>query len=306
MIEQAKIERLLRMIQLMSGPVDYTIGELEARLDMSRRTIYRYIDTFKDAGFVVEKTGRGVFRIARMAPGCSNLSSLVYFSEEEAWMVGNLIDHLDTTNSLKAGLHRKLAAIYDSTTVGDYVDNRSNAANVDALSKAVRYHKQAVLHAYESGNSGSVRDRYVEPFAFTTNFIDVWAYDLEDGRNKVFKISRIAEVEVLNDPWTAEKMHHRAPSDVFRLSGESVERVVLSMTTYAKNLLVEEYPLAERDVRKDGDGGRWILETDISQMQGVARFVMGLPADIEIIKGELLKDYIKHQLQVVMVPKYLK
>lgn len=304
MLEQAKTERLLRLIQLMSGPVDYTIDELEEKLEMSRRTIYRYVETFKDAGFVVEKTGKGVFRIARMSPKCSNLSSLIYFSEEEAYMVNSLIDHLDTTNSLKAGLHRKLASIYDSTTVGDYVDNKTNAANVDSLSKAAKYKKQAVLRGYESGHSGKTRDRLVEPFAFTTNFIDVWAYDLEDGRNKVFKISRIHEVEMLNEPWKAEESHYREPSDVFRMSGEPVEHVVLSLSPLAKNLLLEEYPLSERDIREEG--GKWILETDISQYQGAARFVMGLCTDIEIVKGDGLKNYISKVVKESLAPKYLK
>ena len=35
-------------------------------------------------------------------------------------------------------------------------------------------------------------------FAFTGDYADVWAFDLEDGRNKTFKISRIGE-RVKND-----------------------------------------------------------------------------------------------------------
>ena len=295
MIEQAKTERLLRLIQLMSGPVEYTLDDLAARLEMSRRTLYRYVETFKDAGFVVEKTGRDVYRIARMSSRCSNLDSLIYFSEEEAYMVNSLIERLDTTNALKAGLHRKLASIYDSTTVADYVDNKSNAANVDALSKAARYRKKAVLKGYESGHSGQIRDRLVEPFAFTTNFIDVWAFDLEDGHNKVFKISRIHEVEILNDPWTEADLHCRQRSDVFRMSGDVVEHIVLRMTSLAKNLLIEEYPMAEKDVREDSDG-HWILETDICQVYGAARFVMGLPGDVELVSCGKLQDHIRRMV----------
>ena len=302
MVEQAKTERFLRLIQLMSGPVDYTLSELEDKLEMARRTIYRYIETFKDAGFVVEKTGREIFRIASMSPHCSNLSSLVYFSEEEAYIVNGLIERLDTTNSLKAGLHRKLASIYDSTSVANYVDNKSNAANVDSLSKAAKYHKKAILHGYESGHSGQKRDRLVEPFAFTTNFIDVWAYDLEDGRNKVFKISRIDEAEMLNDPWTNGPDHCKAESDVFRMSGEVIDHIVLRMTALAKNLLLEEYPMSEKDIRAEGDA--WVLETDISNVYGAGRFVLGLPADIKVVSGEKLKDYIKSMVQDYLVAEY--
>lgn len=294
-MDQPKIERVLRLMQLMSGTVNYSVGELADKLDTSPRTIYRYIDTFKDAGFVVEKVHGDVYRIAEMSSKYPNLENLIYFSEEEAYIVNSLIDRLDSTNTLKANLHRKLASIYESTTIADYVDKKSNAANVEALSKAIRDKKSVTLVNYESGNSGSIRDRHVEPFAFSTNFIDVWAYDIEDGRNKVFKIARIEEVELLDEDWANESGHHKQPTDIFRMSGEPVERIKLRLTTMAKNLLTEEYPLAEKDLRKWRN--EWILETDISNVRGAGRFVMGLLGEIKIMKGDELSSYIQSELK---------
>ena len=54
-MEQPKIERLLRLMKMMSGNINYTIDELAEKLNTSYRSIYRYIDTFKECGFVVEK-----------------------------------------------------------------------------------------------------------------------------------------------------------------------------------------------------------------------------------------------------------
>ena len=302
MIEQAKFERLLRMIQILSGPREYKVAELCKELEMSRRTFYRYIETFKDAGFVVERKSGGTFRIAQMSPHCSNLDNLIYFSKEEAYLVNNLIDRLDQTNSLKAGLHRKLASIYDSTSVRNFVDNKGNAINIDALSKAIKYKKKVILVNYESGHSRQVRNRSVEPFSFTSNFIGVWAYDLEDGRNKVFKVSRIGETQLLNDPWTEEASHHEEPTDIFGMSGESVETIILRLSGMAKNLLVEEHPLAEKDIRQDGDS--WILETGMAQVQGAGRFVLSLSEEVDIIQGEKLKEYIKTVINTYIIPKF--
>lgn len=302
MIEQAKFERLLRMIQILSGPREYKVAELCKELEMSRRTFYRYIETFKDAGFVVERKSGGTFRIAQMSPHCSNLDNLIYFSKEEAYLVNNLIDRLDQTNSLKAGLHRKLASIYDSTSVRNFVDNKGNAINIDALSKAIKYKKKVILVNYESGHSRQVRNRSVEPFSFTSNFIGVWAYDLEDGRNKVFKVSRIGETQLLNDPWTEEASHHEEPTDIFGMSGEPVETIILRLSGMAKNLLVEEHPLAEKDIRQDGDS--WILETGMAQVQGAGRFVLSLSEEVDIIQGEKLKEYIKTVINTYIIPKF--
>ncbi len=290
-MDQPKIERLLRLMHLMSGNKYYTIQELQDTLGMSERTIYRYIDTFKAAGFAVEKVRSNVYRLVNLKRPYPDLSKIVYFSEEEAYIVNRLIDSLDNTNALKQGLHRKLAAIYDATSIADYVDKKSNSANIQALADAAKGKKMAILKNYESSHSGDIRDRKVEPFAFTTNYLDVWCYDPEDGMNKRFKIARIDEVEILDEPWMAESEHSSSEIDVFRMSGPDRYHVRLQLSLQAKNLMLEEYPLAEKNIRKNGDV--YLFDADVCALQGVGRFVLGLASDIAILEGDELREYIR-------------
>ena len=51
----------LRLIQLLSGNVNYTIDEIGEKLNLSRRTIYRYIDTFRSAGFAVMRVDEALW-----------------------------------------------------------------------------------------------------------------------------------------------------------------------------------------------------------------------------------------------------
>ena len=291
-MDQPKIERLLRLMRLMSGSTYYSLQELQDILGMSERTIYRYIDTFKTAGFVVEKIHGNVYRLVTMRRPYPDLSKIVYFSEEEAYIVNRLIDSLDNTNALKQGLHRKLAAIYDATSIADYVDKKSNSANIQALADAAKVKKMVILKNYESSHSGDIRDRKVEPFAFTTNYLDVWCYDPEDGKNKRFKIARIDEVEILDDSWAAEDKHSASEIDVFRMSGPNRYHIRLQLSLQAKNLLLEEYPLAEKCIRKSGD--YYIFDDDVCALEGVGRFVMGLASDISILEGAKLREYIRN------------
>ena len=60
----------------------------------------------------------------------------------------------------------------------------------------------------------------------------------------------------------------------------------------AKNLLLEEYPLAERDLTQI-DGEHWLLDTIIYRPAGAGRFIIGLANDIEIIEGEKVKEYLR-------------
>ena len=121
--------------------------------------------------------------------------------------------------------------------------------------------------------------------------IDVWAYDVEKGDSRVFKVMRIHSVEGTDTPWAFEEKHEVKTPDVFRMTGSPVEKVALQLSTRAKSLLVEEYPLAERDLKRED--GNWVLRTTINSVQGAGRFVIGLAADIKILQGKKLLDYIK-------------
>jgi predicted DNA-binding transcriptional regulator YafY len=297
-MDQPKIERLLRLMKMMSGSVNYSIDELSDKLDMSVRTIYRYIDTFKNAGFAVTKMYGNIYRLGKMPKNAPDLDRLIYFSEEEAMLVNGLIDSLSPTNSLKANLKDKLSVIYNSTSIADYISDKSNAASIEALGEAMRERRKAVLRNYESGHSHTIRDRLVEPFGFTSDYVELWAYDLEDGRNKVFKVSRIEEVSVLEDEWTCEDQHHIQGRDIFHISGDDPQRIVLQLSVRAKNLLFEEFPLARKDCHREGSA--WILDTQVYGFAGVCRFVAGLAEEVKIIESEPLKayisDYIKNNL----------
>lgn len=290
-MDQPKVERTLRLMRLMSGNVYYTVEQLAKKLDTSYRSIYRYIDTFKECGFAVEKLPGSVYRLISMPSGYRDLKKLVYFSEEEARIVANLIEGLDETNTLKSNLYKKLTAIYDSTSIKEYTGSAKNASNVQSLGNAMADRKQVTLHDYASASSSTVKDRVVEPFEFTNNHIDIWAYDVEKKAIRLFKIARIGWVDILPQDWQYESEHKKGYLDAFRMQSFTQTRVRMELSMRAKNLLCEEFPLAEPDI-KEVDG-KYIFDTMVSRMEGVGRFVMGLAKDIKIIDSPELEAYIK-------------
>jgi len=294
-MDQPKIERMLRLMKLMSGNINYSVEELSEKLEMSDRTIYRYIDTFRAAGFTVTKIWANTYKLEKMPKGAPEFDKLMYFSEEEAYLINSLLDALVPTNALKKGIKDKLAVICDATSIADYVDRRSNAAAVTNLAKAAKEKKKVLLKGYESGNSHTIRDRYVEPYGFTTDYIDVCAYDLEDKQNKIFKIQRIDEVEVLDESWEAEKSHHRQGMDVFRMTGQYIGHIKWQMTVMAKNLLLEEFPLAQRELKRKGNF--WILDTDICNYAGACRFYVGMVKDIKVIDSPEFESYVEEYVK---------
>ncbi|MBR4298731.1 MAG: WYL domain-containing protein [Bacteroidales bacterium] len=282
---------MLRLMKLMSGNENYTITELSKKLDMSYRTVYRYIETFKASGFVVNKVRTNVYKIGKMPRSHVDMKNLIYFSEEEAYIINDIINGLHDSNQLKSGLMKKLSAIYSCTSIADYVHSAETSVKIEKLGQAIREKKKVILKAYESANSQEISDRFIEPFEFTTNCLDIWAYDIEKCENKVFKISRIGEVVIIDDVWNHTERHQKSITDCFRISGFVQTPVKLELSIRAKNLLLEEYPLAEKDIRNVDR--KWLLETKVSGMEGVGRFVIGLAGDIKVIDSPELNAYIQ-------------
>ena len=294
-MDQPKVERMLRLMKYMSGNINYSVDELAERLEMSPRTIYRYIDTFKSAGFTVTKLWANTYKLEKMPKVAPDFDKLMYFSEEEAFLINSLLDALVPTNALKKGIKAKLAVVCDSTAITDFVDRRSNAAHVESLAQAAKEKKKVILKDYESGHSHTIRDRYVEPFGFTTDYIDVCAYDLEDNQNKIFKVNRIGEVEILDEPWSAEDSHRRQGMDVFRMAGDYTGHIKWQMTVMAKNLLVEEFPLSEKEIKRQGNF--WILDTDICDYAGACRFYVGLAKEIRVLDSPEFENYVREYIR---------
>lgn len=289
-IVQTKIVKILRLMKLLTGNVSRTIDQLAVEMGITPRTVYRYIDDIREAGFVVNKLYGNVYAMGKVARGLTDFNKLVYFTEEEAYITAKLIAGIDNNNALKRDLQRKLASVYDSTSIANYIDNNANAANVEALADAIRRKKQVVLKQYESAHSNEAKDRLVEPIAFTVNMIDIWAYDVDKGETRMFKVMRIHDVEVTDSAWTFEANHKVPEPDVFRMTGPLEERIVLQLDTRAKNLLLEEFPLAEKDLLREE--GKWLLKTTLHSLEGAGRFVIGLAADIKIEEGEALRNYV--------------
>ena len=290
-MEQPKIERVLRLMKMMTGNNNYTVEDMAERLGISYRSVYRYIDTFKEAGFVVQRKEGGIYKLGRESRYFKEISQLIHFTDEEAHIVNQLIEGLDNTNLLKQNLRKKLSAVYNCTSLAESVVEGKNAINVNRVIEAINNQKQVILREYASSHTGVVSDRLVEPFGFTTNYVQIWCYEPESGLNKLFNTARVGSVEVLNDDWKFADQHHEGYIDIFRITGFEQKRVELELGIMAHNLLIEEYPLATRDL-KQIDSTHWLLDTMVCDYVGIGRFVMGLSEDIKILTPEF-EEYVK-------------
>ncbi|HNX12118.1 MAG TPA: HTH domain-containing protein [Paludibacteraceae bacterium] len=300
-MDQPKLERLLRVMKMLTANNSLTVDEIADQLSISPRSVYRYIDTFREAGFVIKKKNNCI-KLDKSSPYFKDISDLLHFSPEEAYILKEAIESIDENNVLKQNLKKKLYTVYNYNILAETIVNGKNGRNVERLVDAIESRRPVILRNYSSAHGNDIRDRCVEAFAFTTNYVQVWCYCPDENCNKLFKVSRIGSVDIQPGYWKHTRKHKTGKIDIFRMNSSETFHITLKLGLRAMNLLVEEFPLAAPQLRKL-PGNQWLLDTDVCSPEGVGRFVMGLPEDIEIINSPELRDYIVNNL-VKMKNKY--
>ena len=68
------------------------------------------------------------------------------------------------------------------------------------------------------------------------------------------------------------------------------------MDTKAVNLLREEIIVHEGELTTDGED-HWIYSTQICDVRGIGRFIMGLSNHIQILENQELKDFVMEEMR---------
>jgi len=295
MAEQAKFQKMLEILLMLDCKYGRTIQEISERFDVSQRTVYRYFDTFKQVGFVIENQN-GYFKIDKEESSAQDISQLLHFTEEEAFILGKAIHSIEDGSELKDKLAKKLYSLYDFDRVIHAISKKEETDNVFNVMQAIKQQKQVVLKEYKSGHGKSIRDRLVEPIDFTINYLGVWCYDTEDKSNKIFKTARIKEVIIKEDSWQYKPNHHKGITDIFRMQSFEPIALQLKLSMLAYNLLIEENPLSEKYIKKVDDN-TYLLTTEVGNFIGVGRFVLGLPGEVEVIYPKAFKKYLNEKIK---------
>ena len=168
-------------------------------------------------------------------------------------------------------------------------------ANVSLLVKAASTRKK-VLVEYESNSRNKRCKLTVEPYSFYFYFNYVWCYEDEERKNTAMRISRITDVQILDEDWPSKPKHRKQVIDAFGCWGHKMIPIKLRLTMQARNLMTEAHPISMITMREDPaypDGERWILETGVCDYSGITRYILGMLDEVEILEGEGLKEYIR-------------
>lgn len=296
-MELEKFARQLRLMVLLTQNHTMTIDEIGEKLNMNRRSVYRYIDAFKNLGFVVKKEGTK-YSLDSSSPFFREITNGIHFTEDEAMTINHVLNSVYDRSAQVRHLREKLSVLYDPKVLAKHGIDYKVAQNITTLYRAIREERVVVLKGYNSVSSGKVSNRFVEPYMFLNQNNEVRCYEILSNANKTYKIARIEEVEMVDLQWSHKEAHLPFYSDMFGFTGDKLIPVTLALGKLSTCVMLEEYPDAQFQMTPMDDG-RQLLATHVCSYIGIARFVLGLYDDIEIIDSPEFLDYMDKRMQLV-------
>lgn len=294
------IANTFRLVEAFCTKGEMTATEIAEMLGCTARNAYYTVNLLKNAGFIINHS-HGTYKLDASSEFFKNILSTVVFTREQAvYLYKKLINGDDKNSPLAGMIIRKLYRFYDIDGIGGSQVKNKDYMNMSILQRAIKWKRMVILHNYSSSNSNTVSDRKVEPFTLLGENSDVRAYELKSGKNKTFKISRIGEVEILDDCWAHADKHKLVFTDMFMYSGEEKLHVKLRFDLMAHNFMLEEYPHSEPLMTHD-DATHWIYEADLASYISIGRFILGLYDDVEVLEDDGLREYLKGKINKMAI-----
>ena len=289
------MNKLIQLLQLLSGNRKYSMNELVDRFEVSERSIYRYLNAIEESGFVLDRAD-GLYKLVQDHSSTLSIKRLLHFTEDEAYVLYHALESMQETTVSSKNLIKKLHTLYNLQVL-QKIKRDHELTKIKQISQAVKNKNCVVLHQYHSSNSNKIEDREVEPFEIMSDYKAIWCFDLRGRKVKQFKMFRLREVEILPKHWQNEAKHILPFTDAFRMSSSKpLTNVKAKLTLKAYNLLSEEFPLTKDHIKIEN--GEYLLDIPVADFQGIGRFILGLPDEVKLESPVELKEYLNKKRKI--------
>jgi proteasome accessory factor C len=272
MFNQNRIYRVFRLINLLKSTPAKSIKRLSESMEVSERSLYRYMELLVEVGFVINKDSSNRYYL--------NQNHIESFTKEEAELISQSISSNHKSNPLVKSIRTKLVLLDEMNVTSNEIVASHYSKVISKLQEAIETKSQVILLKYQSASTESVSDRLVEPVSFSSNFDSITAFEIESVLNKFFKIERIGDVQILGKPFEYANKHESLESDIFGFN-DTGERhhVKLKLSMRAMLWLRDDYPLSVNFI-KEAEDGHWILDVEVYNMEPVNRIIRSMPDEI--------------------------
>lgn len=290
-----------------------TARELADKFEVSIRTIYRDIDAINLAGIPVVsypgggggfgimenyKLDRQVLKLEDMIAILSALKGLntTLENQEIDSVIGKISTLIPEDKASELETYEQ-QFIIDIMPWGDPVEFKKTIA---LLHKAV-INKQTISFSYRN-TKNEVLHRTVEPMTLVLKGFAWYLFGycrIKEGC-RIFKISRIKELELLKETFVPKNYSYKESMDSQKRTVETT-RIRLKFTPDMR-FSVDEY-FSTSDILETTPDGSVIIETDIVEDNWLLSRLLGFGEHVEVLSPPYLRNKIKEAAQKI-VEKY--
>jgi proteasome accessory factor C len=289
MIEQKTTLCILQLLENLRRR-KLTLNQIKSLTGKSRSTVFKYLEVLRKLNFNVRLENE-YYSIVDIENSEGNTHE---FIDEERLLIQEALLQFAPDNPLRNNILLKIDPSDNLALLADSLVRQQDIESIRRLTEAIRTKKRVILRGYDSNHSNRLSERLVEPKIFLEAYQQIYCCEVESQSMKTFNIERIGSIEILKDQQSLTVPFER--DDVFGMRGFEEHVVELRLTKRAKLILENEYPKTRNLIRDDG-GGRFHIRTTYTLIEGVGRFCLSLPGEIEVINDSHLRNYLNEQIQ---------
>jgi predicted DNA-binding transcriptional regulator YafY len=290
-----KTKRIIRLIIILSKGIGAKREYCLEVLDLSESSFYEYLKELRELGFVIDyKNDR--YKLDADKSEAKVFSNLFPLDNEDEFLLSKAIEGLNHSSKKQKRLLLKLKILFAENEYIDKYLPQKEGEMLRIVEQSIKNQKQITVEGYASGKSLKQKRYQLEAFHILDGLEMFWAYDTQSKINKLFKFSRIDKMMQTSLNFEFEGKHQKSEVDDFNFGGNPDKPVRFELDFLARNLLIEEYPRAEKNIRET-DKQRFVYESLCVSFEGPARFVLGFSGHCHVLGGNEFKAIVKEKYE---------
>ncbi|HAT55396.1 MAG TPA: YafY family transcriptional regulator [Lactobacillus sp.] len=298
-----KSNRLFQMIYLLMNHKQISAPALAEQLDVSVRTVYRYVDDLSSAGvpiYVLQGRNGGIALLPEY-----KINNTIVNKKEQTTILAALnglknlgVDNGDTVEKLSALFHQQPVAwiAIDPSTWSDQRNPKNDLAKL----------RDAILHSQLiTFNYLNAKNEYLsrEVFPYQVIFKDkAWylrGYAVERHAERLFKLSRIDHLRLSTKqpsdtgkrPWVKDETAKQSTQQTTSVTETAVQ---LHADPELKYRLFETFPT---DQIIQQDDGSYLINTQMNDDDWLITYLLSFGSHLKVLAPSSLKQRMKTEIK---------
>lgn len=295
-----QINRLFEIIYLLLNKKFMTANELAEHFEVSVRTIYRDIDTLSLAGipiYALQGKGGGISLLEHYVLDKSVLSEreqneILYALQS---MTVTQVPEADKVLAKLSSLFNKSRTNWIEVDFSPWGSDDKGFSQFTQIKDAILSHR--IIEFNYFGSSGEKTARRVEPMKliFKINAWYLQAYCQTRNELRMFKIVRMADVRITEDPFT-QMIPEPLPGGGQLQETQKWIELCFNISADGAYRVYDEFE--EKEITKNTDGSFTIMTT-LPESDWLIRYILSFGSEAEVKSPQHIRDMLQLELSKI-------